>query len=132
MDPCLLPGENGERRPNLTRTLPCYPCRPTAMRTHRFHPAFQIKHHHGLYSSSVTTTLTALRRDLWYTDFHPDWWAEPAHSNTTVRTGPYTAVRAVTLMLLDQRRKAERVEVGFRKPHMESVRQSQIPRTTTA
>src|SRR5919202_1174130 len=83
MDPCLLPGENGERRPNLTRTLPCYPCRPTAMHTHRFHPAFQIKHHHGLYSSSVTTTLTALRRDLWYTDFHPDWWAEPAHSNTT-------------------------------------------------
>jgi hypothetical protein len=50
--------------PDLTRTLTCYPCRQTATHTHQFHHAFQIKHHHGLNPSSVTTTLTALRRDL--------------------------------------------------------------------
>src|SRR5205807_2217428 len=30
---------------------------PSATHTHRFNHAFQIKHHHGLNSSSVTTTL---------------------------------------------------------------------------
>jgi hypothetical protein len=34
-------------------------------------------------------------------------------SDTTVRTGPYTAVREVTLTRFDQGRKTERFEVGI-------------------
>jgi transposase len=41
--------------------------------------------------------------------------ADPCH--TTVRTGPYTAVREVTPLLVDQRRKAERFEIGIGKPN---------------
>jgi hypothetical protein len=34
-------------------------------------------------------------------------------SHTTVRTGPYTAVREVTLTRIDQGRETERFEVGI-------------------
>lgn len=41
--------------------------------------------------------------------------ADPCH--TTLRTGPYTAVREVTLLLVNQRTKAKRFEVVIGKPH---------------
>src|SRR6266404_6172579 len=41
--------------------------------------------------------------------------ARPSH--TTVRTGPYTAVREVTLTRIDQGRETERFEVGIGESH---------------
>jgi hypothetical protein len=64
--------------------------------TYQLNHAFQIKHHHGLNSSSVTTIITASRQRvirLLNIHFHCYQRAGTAHRNTTVRTGPYTAVR---------------------------------------
>ena len=56
--------------------------------------------------------------------------ADPCH--TTVHTGPYTAVRSVTLALIDQRRKAERAEVRLGEPHGEGPGPREVPRTVSA
>jgi len=69
---------------------------PRPAHTHWSNRAFRIKHHHGLNTSSVTTTTAAPRQSHptpHREHFHAYWWAETAHRNTTVRTGPYTAVR---------------------------------------
>src|SRR5712692_1824288 len=54
--------------------------------------------------------------------FHSYWWALRAHRNTTVRTGPYTAVRdgyAGTSSNNDG--KSERFEIRIRKPHRQGL-----------
>jgi hypothetical protein len=81
----------------LTCTLTRYRCLLTATRTHWFNHAFQIKHHHGLNSSSVTTTLAASRPDSSYTDFHPYWWAK-----RPIETPPCVRVRTVRFENLDR------------------------------
>src|SRR6266567_3027520 len=56
--------------------------------------------------------------------------ADPCH--TTVRTGPYTAVRGVTLALLGQRRETERAEVGIGQAEMQGLVLTGGPRTAEA
>src|SRR5712672_4718157 len=53
-------------------------------------------------------------------------------SHTTVRTGPYTAVREVTLTCFDQRRETERFEVGIGESHGEGFAPGNMPGSTTA
>jgi hypothetical protein len=69
---------------------------------------------------------TALRRD-YRTNFHLYWWAESAHRNTTVRTGPYTAVRELIPFLVNERRKTKRFEVSIGKPNREGLSPREIP-----
>src|SRR5713226_3057949 len=52
--------------------------------------------------------------------------------HTTVHTGPYTAVREVAPLLLNQRRKTERFEVSLGKPHMEGLGERQVPGSAAA
>src|SRR4029077_3912115 len=54
------------------------------------------------------------------------------NSHTTVRTGPYTAVREVALTRFDQGREAERFEVGIGESHGESFAPGEMPGSTTA
>src|SRR5438067_3145323 len=56
--------------------------------------------------------------------------ADPCH--TTVRTGPYTAVRGVALALIGQRRKTERAEVGIGQAEMQGLVLTGGPRTAEA
>jgi hypothetical protein len=59
--------------------------------THRLNHAFRIKHHHGLNSSSVTTTFYRLmpsRHHTIETIFIAIGGPITAHSNTTVQAGP--------------------------------------------
>ena len=56
--------------------------------------------------------------------------ADPGH--TTVRTGPYTAVRELIPFLVDERRKTKRFEVGIRKPDREGLGTCEIPGTQSA
>ena len=51
---------------------------------------------------------------------------------TTVRTGPYTAVREVALTRFDQGRETERFEVGIGESHGESFAPGEMPGATTA
>src|SRR6266705_17670 len=53
-------------------------------------------------------------------------------SHTTVRTGPYTAVREVTLTRFDQGRETERFEVGIGEPHREGFAPGEMPWSTAA
>src|SRR5262245_59656988 len=53
-------------------------------------------------------------------------------SHTTVRTGPYTAVREVALTRSKQRGKAERFEVGIGEPEAEGFAPCDRPRATAA
>ena len=53
-------------------------------------------------------------------------------SHTTVRTGPYTAVREVTLTRFDQGRETERCEVGIGESHGEGFAPGEIPGSTAA
>src|ERR1700730_2116968 len=53
-------------------------------------------------------------------------------SHTTVRTGPYTAVREVALTRFDQGRQAERFEVGSGKADGEGFAPGETPRATAA
>src|SRR5713226_4165253 len=53
-------------------------------------------------------------------------------SHTTVRTGPYTAVREVTLTRLDQGRETERFEVGIGESHGEGLAPGEMPGSTAA
>src|SRR5205807_6222760 len=52
--------------------------------------------------------------------------------HTTVRTGPYTAVRDGYAALVDQSRKSEGFELRIRKPHSESLGSGERPRATPA
>ena len=52
------------------------------------------------------------------------------NSHTTVRTGPYTAVREVTLTHVDQARETERFEVGIGEPDRESFTPGEMPGAT--
>ena len=54
----------------------------------------------------------------------------PCH--TTVRTGPYTAVRELIPFLVDERRKTKRFEVGIGKPNREGFGACEIPRAKSA
>src|SRR5258708_21839203 len=56
----------------------------------------------------------------------------PPPCHTTVRTGPYTAVREVTPLLVDQRRKTERFEIGIGKPDREGFGLCEIPGAESA
>ena len=49
---------------------------------------------------------------------------------TTVRTGPYTAVREVTLTRFDQGRETERFEVDIGEPDREGFAPGDVPRAT--
>jgi hypothetical protein len=53
-------------------------------------------------------------------------------SRTTVRTGPYTAVREVTLTRFDQGRKTERFEVGIGESDGEGFAPGEMPGSTAA
>ena len=53
-------------------------------------------------------------------------------SHTTVRTGPYTAVRKVELTRFEQGWETERFEVSIGEPHREGFAPGDIPRATTA
>src|SRR5215831_2978321 len=53
-------------------------------------------------------------------------------SHTTVHTGPYTAVREVTLTRVDQGRETERFEVGVGKPDREGFAAGDVPGATAA
>jgi hypothetical protein len=53
-------------------------------------------------------------------------------SHTTVRTGPYTAVREVTLTRFDQGRKTERFEVGIGESDGEGFAPGEMPGSTAA
>src|SRR5437660_11765109 len=53
-------------------------------------------------------------------------------SHTTVRTGPYTAVREVALTRSEQGRKAERFEVGIGEPEAEGFTPCDRPMATAA
>src|ERR1017187_8902678 len=52
-------------------------------------------------------------------------------SHTTVRTGPYTAVRLVMLSTLDQGRKSKRAEIGIRQGLVQSRALARTPRAAT-
>src|SRR5271165_7007513 len=53
-------------------------------------------------------------------------------SHTTVRTGPYTAVREVALTRFDQEGETERFEVGIGKPDGEGFAPCDVPWATAA
>ena len=53
-------------------------------------------------------------------------------SHTTVRTGPYTAVREIALTRFDQRWKTEQFEVGVGKPNREGFAPCDVPGATAA
>src|ERR1039458_650942 len=53
-------------------------------------------------------------------------------SHTTVRTGPYTAVREVRLTRFDQGQETERFEVSIGKSHGERFTPGNMPGATTA
>src|SRR5229473_3564827 len=53
-------------------------------------------------------------------------------SHTTVRTGPYTAVREVALTRFDQGWETERFEVGVGKPKREGLAPGDVPGATAA
>src|ERR1035437_8145032 len=53
-------------------------------------------------------------------------------SHTTVRTGPYTAVRKVELTRFEQGWETERFEVSIGEPHREGFAPDDVPRATTA
>src|SRR5258708_9374142 len=53
-------------------------------------------------------------------------------SHTTVRTGPYTAVREVTLTRFDQGRETERFEVGIGESHGEGFAPGEMPGSMAA
>src|SRR5207302_457420 len=55
-----------------------------------------------------------------------------AHRNTTVRTGPYTAVRELIPFLVNERRKTKRFEVGIGKPNREGLGACEIPGAKSA
>jgi hypothetical protein len=74
---------SGERMRKLTCTLTRYHCLLKATRTDWFNHTFQIKHHHGLNSSSVTTTLAASHGIPSYTDFSCLLVGQTVHRNTT-------------------------------------------------
>lgn len=48
---------------------------------------------------------------------------------TTMRTGPYTAVRDVTPLIVHERRKTKRCEVGIGKPYGKSLGSREVPVT---
>src|SRR5262249_30824387 len=54
------------------------------------------------------------------------------HSHSTVRTGPYAAVREVTLTHFDQGRETERFEVGIGKSHGERLAPGNMPGAAAA
>jgi len=53
-------------------------------------------------------------------------------SHTTVRTGPYTAVREVTLTPFDQGQESERFEVGIGECNREGFAPCDVPGATAA
>ena len=53
-------------------------------------------------------------------------------SHTTVRTGPYTAVREVTLTRFDQGRQTKRFEVGVGQPDREGFAPGDVPGAAAA
>src|ERR1039458_4924890 len=53
-------------------------------------------------------------------------------SHTTVRTGPYTAVRKVELTRFEQGWETERFEVSIGEPHREGFPPGDVPRPTPA
>jgi len=53
-------------------------------------------------------------------------------SHTTVRTGPYTAVREVTLARFDQGQESERFEVGIGESHREGFAPGEVSGSTAA
>jgi enterochelin esterase-like enzyme len=65
-------------------------------------------------------------------DRHRGRWSPTDPCHTTVRTGPYTAVREVTLLLVNECGKTKRLEISIGEPNRQGLGACEVPGTEPA